>query len=132
MLYKRTNTRKWQARFKVSTYWKRITTKCLDLDEAKDVALEQYMEHLFKHKHQIPAVSKRFADIAKLSIEEMRRQMETGEGLKIYSAYIAVTQNYLIPFFGKYNIANINYQQVNAYEEWRRGKFGRNSTSGKR
>ena len=125
MLYKRSNTRKWQARFKVSTYWKRITTKCLDLDEAKEVALEQYMEHLFKHKHSIPAVSKRFADIARLSIEEMRRQMETGEGLKIYSAYIAVTQNYLIPFFGKYNIANINYQQVSAYEEWRKQKFGR-------
>ena len=125
MLYKRTNTRKWQARFKVSTYWKRITTKCLDLDEAKDVALEQYMEHLFKHKHSIPSVSKRFADIARLSIEEMRRQMETGEGLKIYSAYIAVTQNYLIPFFGKYNIANINYQMLSAYEQWRREKIGR-------
>ena len=46
MLYKRTNTRKWQARFKVNTYWKRITTKCLDLDEAKDTALEQYMEQI--------------------------------------------------------------------------------------
>ena len=125
MLYKRTNTRKWQARFKVSTYWKRITTKCLDLDEAKEVALEQYMEHLFKHKHSIPAVSKRFADIARLSIEEMRRQLEACEGRQIYSAYIAVTQNYLIPFFGKYNIANINYQQVSAYEEWRKQKFGR-------
>ena len=125
MLYKRTNTRKWQARFKVSTYWKRITTKCLDLDEAQDVALEQYMEHLFKHKHSIPSVSKRFADIARLSIEEMKRQLEACEGRKIYSAYIAVTQNYLIPFFGKYNIANINYQQVSAYEEWRKQKFGR-------
>ena len=125
MLYKRTNTRKWQARFKVSTYWKRITTKCLDLDEAKDVALEQYMEHLFKQKHQIPTVSKRFADIARLSIEEMRRQLEACEGRQIYSAYIAVTENYLIPFFGKYNIANINYQQVSAYEEWRKQKFGR-------
>ena len=83
------------------------------------------MEHLFKQKHQIPAVSKRFADIARLSIEKMKRQLEEGEGRKIYSAYIAVTQNYLIPFFGKYNIANINYQQVSAYEEWRKEKFGR-------
>ena len=100
VLYKRNNTRFWQARFKTGNYWKRITTKCMDLNEAKDVALEEYMDHLFKQKHSIPSVSKRFADIARLSIEEMRRQMETGEGLKIYSAYIAVTQNYLIPFFG--------------------------------
>ncbi len=125
MLYKRTNTRKWQARFKVSTYWKRITTKCLDLDDAKDVALEQYMEHLFKHKHCIPSVSIRLADIARLSMAEMRRQLEACEGWKIYSAYIAVTENYLNPFFGKYNIANINYQQVKAYEEWRKEKFDR-------
>ena len=125
MLYKRSNTRKVQARFKVSTYWKRITTKCLDLDEAKDVALEQYMEHLFKHKHGIPSVSKRFADIAKLSVAEMRRKLEAGEGKKIFVDYIAVTENYLIPFFGKFNIANIGYKQVHAYEQWRREKFGR-------
>ena len=97
----------------------------MDLDDAKDVALEQYMEHLFKHKHCIPSVSKRLADIARLSIAEMRRQLEACEGRKIYSAYIAVTENYLIPFFGKYNIANINYLQVKAYEEWRKEKFDR-------
>ena len=125
MLYKRSRTRKWQARFKVGSYWKRITTKCIDLDKAKDIALEQYMEHLFKHKHGIPSVSKRFADIAKLSVAEMRRKLEAGEGKKIFVDYVAVTENYLIPFFGKFNIANIGYKQVHAYEQWRREKFGR-------
>ena len=125
MLYKRSRTRKWQARFKVGNYWKRITTKCIDLDKAKDIALEQYMEHLFKHKHGIPSVSKRFADIARLSVVEMRRKLEAGEGRKIFVDYVAVTENYLIPFFGKFNIANITYKQVHAYEQWRREKFGR-------
>ena len=125
VLYKRSRTRKWQARFKVGSYWKRITTKCIDLDKAKDIALEQYMEHLFKHKHGIPSVSKRFADIAKLSVAEMRRQLEADEGKKIFVDYVAVTENYLIPFFGKFNIANIGYKQVHAYEQWRREKFGR-------
>ena len=125
MLYNRSRTRKWQARFKVGNYWKRITTKCIDLDKAKDIALEQYMEHLFKHKHGIPSVSKRFADIARLSVTEMRRKLEAGEGKKIFVDYIAVTENYLIPFFGKFNIANIGYKQVHAYEQWRREKFGR-------
>ena len=97
----------------------------MDLDDAKDVALEQYMEHLFKHKHGIPSVSKRFADIAKLSVAEMRRKLEAGEGKKIFVDYVAVTENYLIPFFGKFNIANIGYKQVHAYEQWRREKFGR-------
>ena len=117
--------RKRWARFKVGNYWKRITTKSNELDKAKDIALEQYMEHLFKHKHGIPSVSKRFADIAKLSVAEMRRKLEADEGKKIFVDYVAVTENYLIPFFGKFNIANIGYKQVHAYEQWRREKFGR-------
>ena len=125
VLYKRSRTRKWQARFKVGNYWKRITTKSNDLENAKDVALEHYMECMFKHRHGIPAVSKRFADIAKLCVADMLRVLEAGEGRKIYVDYVAVTQNYLIPFFGKFNIANIGYKQVHAYEQWRREKFGR-------
>ena len=125
MLYKRSRTRKWQARFKVGGYWKRITTKCIDLDKAKDIALEHYMECMFKHKHGIPAVTKCFRDIARLSVAEMRRKLEADEGKKIFVDYVAVTENYLIPFFGKFNIANIGYKQVHAYEQWRREKFGR-------
>ena len=91
VLYKRSRTRKWKARFKVGNYWKRITTKCIDLDKAKDIALEQYMEHLFKHKHGIPAVSKSFRDIARLCVADMQRMLEAGEGRSVYASYIAVT-----------------------------------------
>ena len=68
VLYRRTRTRKWQARFKIGSYWKRVTTKCLNLENAKDVALEHYMECMFKHRHGIPAVTKRFRDIARLCV----------------------------------------------------------------
>jgi len=60
-----------------------------------------------------------------LSVAEMRRKLEADEGKKIFVDYVAVTENYLIPFFGKFNIANIGYKQVHAYEQWRREKFGR-------
>lgn len=125
MLYKRSKTRKWQARFRIGGYWKRITTKCNNLDEAKSNAIEQYMECMFKHKHGIPTVSKRFVDVAKLSVAKMNRLMEAGEGRRVYVDYISVIQNYLIPFFGKFNVANINHQQVSAYEQWRLERIGR-------
>ena len=70
-------------------------------------------------------MSKRFADIARLCVAYMLRVLEAGEGRKIYVDYVAVTQNYLIPFFGKFNIANIGYKQVHAYEQWRSDRFGR-------
>ena len=84
MLYKRSKTRKWQARFRIGGYWKRITTKCNNLDEAKSKAIEQYMECMFKHKHGIPNVTKRFADVAKLSVAKMNRLMEAGVGRRVY------------------------------------------------
>ena len=83
------------------------------------------MECMFKHKHGIPAVTKRFRDIARLCVADMQRMLEAGEGRSVYASYIAVTENYLIPFFGSYSIANIGYRQIRAYEEWRREKFGR-------
>ena len=101
------------------------TTKCNKLDEAKSKAIEQYMECMFKHKHGIPTVSKRFADVAKLSVAKMNRLMEAGEGRRVYVDYISVIQNYLIPFVGKFNVANINHQQVSAYEQWRLERIGR-------
>ena len=121
VLYRRTRTRKWQARFKMGNYWKRITTKCLNLEKAKDTALEQYMECMFKHKHGIPAVTKRFRDIARLCVADMRRMLEAGEGRSVYASYIAVTENYLIPFFGSYSIANIGYRQIRAYRGMAQG-----------
>ena len=33
VLYRRTRTRKWQARFKIGNYWKRITTKYVYLSK---------------------------------------------------------------------------------------------------
>ena len=84
-----------------------VTTKNNGLEKAKDTALEQYMECMFKHKHGIPAVSKSFRDIARLCVADMQRMLEAGEGRSVYASYIAVTDNYLIPFLGSYSIANI-------------------------
>ena len=66
-----------------------------------------------------------FVDVAKLSVVKMNRLMEAGEGRRVYVDYISVIQNYLIPFFGKFNVANINHQQVSAYEQWRLERIGR-------
>ena len=43
-LVKRKNSRAWQAAFKIDSRWVRISTKCKQLDEAKNKARELHLE----------------------------------------------------------------------------------------
>ncbi len=55
VLSKREGGAMWQARYEVSGLWIRVTTKMKDLDEAKEVASDLYMESRYRVKHGIPA-----------------------------------------------------------------------------
>ena len=45
-------------------------------------------------------------------------------GKVTYKDYIRVIDNYLVPFFGKYDITNINVKLLNEYTDWRDAKMG--------
>ena len=79
-VYKRGNSRLWQAAFKIDQHWVRISTGKRDLDEAKTAARDQYLEYRFRAKHDLPVVTKRFEDVAKLAIVDMQRQLDAGAG----------------------------------------------------
>jgi len=49
----------------------------------------------------------------------MQTEIEGGSGKVTYKDYIRVIENYLIPFFGKYDIANVNVKLLKEYEAWR-------------
>ena len=42
-VYKRDNSKRWQATFKIDEHWVRISTGKRDLEEAKTVARDQYL-----------------------------------------------------------------------------------------
>lgn len=77
-LYKRARSRSWQATFNIDGHWVRISTKCRDLEEAKVAAKAQMVEYQFRQKHQLPVVSKKFGDVARLAIAEMRTGIREG------------------------------------------------------
>ena len=49
----------------------------------------------------------------------MQDELDAGNGKSIYEDYIRVINNYLIPFFGKYDVANVNVKLLKEYEAWR-------------
>jgi hypothetical protein len=124
-VYRRERSKRWQAAFVIDGHTIRISTGKRDLAEAKEYARDTYLEYKFRHKNDLPVVTKKFSDVAKLAIADMRKQLDAGLGRKVFADYIVCIERYLIPFFGAQYVTTIDYEKVQQFYEWRREKMGR-------
>ena len=126
VIYTRSRSAAFQARIKLADgSWHRTSTKCYDEDEATERALELWYEVRAKDKNQIPQVSRRFSNVAKLAIKQMEDELKAKRGKSVYSHYIQAINNYLIPFFARMNMDSITPASLNEFEEWRRERMGK-------
>ena len=126
VLYKRGDSKRWQARFKLKDLkWRRVATKQQNLQYAAQTACEAYDRARFLFAENIPISSKRFDVVARLAIEEMEAQIASGNGKSVYNDYITVSKKYLIPFFGNYNLTSIGYEELKKFGTWRIKTMGR-------
>jgi len=108
IVYQRERSTVWQCRFKVDHIWQRASTKEHDLAKAK-VAAKTLMIRAEIRKHEnLPVVTRKLRDIAKLAITRMKDEAATGKGKTIYKDYIAVINDYLIPILGNHLITSID------------------------
>jgi integrase len=120
VLYKRTTSKVWQARFKLNdSKWHRVSTKQRNVDYATKAACEAYDRARFLKAENLPITSKRFDAVAKLATTEMEGMLAGGVGKSVYHSYIAAINRYLIPFFGKHNINSISYELLKKFDDWR-------------
>lgn len=120
VLYKRSASARWQARYKLSdSKWHRISTKQRNLDYATKAACEAYDRARFLKEENLPVASRRFDAVAKLAIDEMRSQLDSGVGKSVYNSYISAIVRYLVPYFGKHNINTISYEHLKEFDGWR-------------
>jgi hypothetical protein len=75
IVYRRDRSGIWQCRFKVADLWQRASTKQRDLKKAKEVARELMIEAEIRKRANLPVVTRRLRDIAKLPIERMDNEM---------------------------------------------------------
>ena len=126
VLYKRPDSKRWQARFKLKDLkWHRVATKHVNIQYAAQVACEAYDRARFLFDEKIPIASKRFDVAAKHAIEELQAQIASGNGKAVYNDYITAIKKYLIPFFGNYNINTIGYDELKKFSTWRVKEMGR-------
>ena len=124
-VYRRARSKRWQAAFNIDGHTIRVSTGKRDLAEAKEYARDTFLEYKFRHKNDLPIVTKKFSDVARLAIADMRKQVDAGLGKKVYRDYIVCIERYLIPFFGAQYVTSINYEKIQQFYEWRRAKMGR-------
>jgi integrase len=124
-VYRRERSKRWQAAFSIDGKPIRISTGKKDLNEAKEIARDTYLEYKFRHKNDLPVITKKFSDVARLAIADMRKQLDAGLGKKVYADYIVCIERYLIPYFGAQYVTSIDYDKVQSFYEWRRAKMGR-------
>lgn len=126
VLYRRPESQRWQARFKLpDNTWHRITTKRTNIEEASRVATEEYDRARFLHSAGINAISRRFRDVAELAIKQMDDDIALGTGKVIYKDYKQVIRDYLIPFFGRLQIDKISAEDLVRFEGWRKSKMAK-------
>ena len=120
VIYKRERSKIWQARIKLrNKRWKRITTGTKDEIEAKRIAIKLYYEAEFRHENKLPYFTKKFATVADYTVQQLEEELEAGDGKAVYRSYIQAINNYLKPYFGKYNVDNITPALMKEFEEWR-------------
>ena len=124
VLTQRKRSSVWQARFRIDKKWLRVTTKQKDLEKAKEAARTIYQRARFRNEEGLPVVSKRFSQVAALAKQKMQETLDAGEGKSVYKDYIIAINNYLDPFFGKYNITSIDYALMKEFAVWRKQKMG--------
>lgn len=118
-LYQRSGSPQWQCCIKVGDKWLRKTTGQDDLELAKIRAVELRAEAKVRKESNLPLISKKFKDIANLVKKRFEDEIKKGNNKKTNNENIALIENYLLPFFGKYNIGSITTEVIEEFKVWR-------------
>lgn len=125
ILYRRERSSVWQCRFKVDGVWQRKSTKEYDLKEAEVVAQNLLIEAEIRKKSNLPVVTRKFKDVAKLTIKRLENDLKSGNGKTIYKDYISAIRDYLIPILGRLYVDNIDHKALDNLDNKRIVKMGK-------
>jgi len=113
------------VRYKVRGTWERATTKCEQLEAAKQAGVDIVMNAMFREKNDLPIVSKRFKAVAKLAIARMEALQAAQQGKATFKTYIQALNKYFIPLLGNHNIDKIDNAVLTKFDSERLALMGK-------
>lgn len=88
VVYRRERSSIWQCRYKVDGVWQRASTKERKLKEAKEVAKSIKIRAEIRKHDNLPVITRKFRDVAKLAVQRMEQKIANGDGKVSYKDYI--------------------------------------------
>ena len=78
-----------------------------------------------RQEQNFTVATKRFKDVAKLTLKAMEEKQEAGDGRVSYEQYKRIINDFLIPFFGKRDVDSINAKALQEYAVYREQQMGK-------
>lgn len=126
VLFKRARSEVWQARIRRTTgKWIAISTKMVDFEAACRVASDRKLQIDTAQKTGQVDVTRRFKDVAALTVRVLQEQLDAGVGKSVYRDYIQAINGYLVPCFGGKPVHTINHADILRLDQYRRDKLKR-------
>ena len=119
VVYQRERSGVWQCRYKVDGKWQRASTGQTELKDAITRANELLIEAEIRKRSNLPVITRRFRDVAKLAVQRMEDELKNNAGKVTYKAYIAYINSFLTPVLGKRNIERIDAAALDEVELYR-------------
>jgi hypothetical protein len=113
IIYKRERSRVWQCKYKLFIcVWVLVSTRKTNKDYAEQVACDLYEEARYRELMSLAPIQKTFAEIARITVEELQRDLAAGTGKKIYVDYCQIINKYFVLFFGERHLHNIKDDNI--------------------
>lgn len=126
VVYQRPTTDIWQCRYTVDgKKWHCKSTGERDLKDAIPKAHEILIGARILKERNLPVVSKKFSDIAKLAVQKMDDNVGYEAGSDSFPQYKRIINDFLVPFFGKKHVDSITPKVMVEYDKWRTKKLGK-------
>jgi hypothetical protein len=101
------------------------STKKKELHEAIQESYMLLANAKVRKEQNFTVATKRFKDVAKLTLKAMEEKQEAGDGRVSYEQYKRIINDFLIPFFGKRDVDSINAKALQEYAVYREQQMGR-------
>ena len=101
VVFRRADSPLWQFRYRIKNgAWHRQSTKKASLELAVEVACEAYDLARFRQRLGLAHNAHSFAQIAAVTLEELRRQIDAARGKTAADSYVSCIERYFLPYFG--------------------------------
>ncbi len=124
VLFKRKNSKRWQARIRRSSgEWIVYSTKQKDIEQAAAVAEEKYRDIQYAQRTGRIDVTRRFSSVCKLCRKELLEKAERTQ-LMLPRNLVQVIDKYIEPILGSYMCHNIDADALRMYSAKRQEMIG--------